>query len=211
MTVYEHAMIGINGALALGLSRCQGWPIVALAGVAAILPDLDGLTILLGPHLYAEGHRLWGHNLLVVGIVATFFSAIVYQTDAMRKVQRWLARRLEMFAGAQPAEVPRNRASLMFWIVVGVFAAYSHLFMDVLFSGGKNLPIWGVPLLWPFSNAVWAYPLVPWGDVGTTVIFAVSMFAMLRWPARIRSIATGSLVLVAAYLMLRSAFWQWNG
>ncbi|MEN6458225.1 MAG: hypothetical protein ABFC63_04790 [Thermoguttaceae bacterium] len=60
MTVYEHAMIGINGTLAIGLYRRHGWQIVALAGVAAEIPDLDGLAIVLGPSLYADGHRYWG-------------------------------------------------------------------------------------------------------------------------------------------------------
>jgi hypothetical protein len=58
MTIYEHAMIGINGTLALGLNRRHGWQIVAFAGLAAVLPDLDGLAIVLGPSLYADGHRL---------------------------------------------------------------------------------------------------------------------------------------------------------
>jgi hypothetical protein len=48
MTFYEHAMIGIDGALAVGLNRCYGWRIVALAGFAAVLPDWDGLTLMLG-------------------------------------------------------------------------------------------------------------------------------------------------------------------
>jgi hypothetical protein len=56
MTVYEHAMLGINGALAAGLAPRYGWPIVAMAGAAAVLPDLDGLTILFG--IFPEGIRL---------------------------------------------------------------------------------------------------------------------------------------------------------
>jgi hypothetical protein len=67
MTVYEHALVGIDGALALGLQRPHGWQIVALAGFATLLPDFDGLTILFGIQCYADGHRLWGHNLLVAG------------------------------------------------------------------------------------------------------------------------------------------------
>ena len=54
MTVYEHAMIGIDGALAVGLHRRHGWPIVALAGLTAVLPDVDGLSIVLGRNLYAD-------------------------------------------------------------------------------------------------------------------------------------------------------------
>jgi hypothetical protein len=48
MTFFEHAMVGINGAMAADLHRRHGWPLVALAGFSAILPDWDGLTIFLG-------------------------------------------------------------------------------------------------------------------------------------------------------------------
>jgi hypothetical protein len=211
MTVYEHAMIGINGSLAMGLHRRHGWQIVALAGFAATLPDLDGVTILLGPNLYAEGHRLWGHNLLVAGLVAAFVSAIVYQTDAATKAQRWLARRWKAFSVCgDPTETPHRRMELCLWIVVGVAAAYTHLLTDILFSGGRNLPIWGVPLLWPFAGMAWAYPLVPWGNIGATVILAASMFAMLYWQAWIRTIATGSLIGVVAYMIICGTF-CWPG
>ncbi len=91
MTVYEHAMIGINGTLALGLQRRQGWQIVAWAGLAALLPDADGVTILFGGRAYADGHRLWGHNLLVVGLVAAAVSVVVYRSDVLTRVQRRLA------------------------------------------------------------------------------------------------------------------------
>jgi len=46
MTTYEHAMLGITGALAAGLHRRYGWQIVAMAGVTAVLPDWDGLSLL---------------------------------------------------------------------------------------------------------------------------------------------------------------------
>ena len=69
MTSFEHAMVGITGAVAANLHRRHGWPIVALAGFAAMLPDWDGLTILCGIHCYAAAHRVWGHNLLVAGLV----------------------------------------------------------------------------------------------------------------------------------------------
>jgi membrane-bound metal-dependent hydrolase YbcI (DUF457 family) len=229
MTIYEHAMVGINGALALGLARRHGWQIAAWAGLAAVLPDFDGLTILLGPQCYAEGHRLWGHNLLVAGLVAAALSAAAYYTDVLVRLQRWLAKRRSASAAKHREDAPQRwggsctattesaansgpavqlpaqhpAAGLVLWIVVGVVAAYSHLLMDVAFSAGRGLPIWGVPLFWPFSNAVYAYPLVRWGDVGATLIFAASMFAMLRWPARLQAIAAASLLAVAAYMAFR--------
>ena len=75
--------------------------------------------------------------------------------------------------------------------------------MDVVFSVGKELPIWGVPLFWPFSSTSYAFPLVRWGDIGATVILAAAMFAMLRWPGRSQAIAAGGLAAVAAYLAFR--------
>jgi membrane-bound metal-dependent hydrolase YbcI (DUF457 family) len=208
MTIYEHAMIGVNGALALGLQRRHGWQIVAWAGVAATLPDLDGLAILFGLQCYAEGHRLWGHNLLVAGLVAAIASAAAYLTDAPTQSRQWLAKRFQAFAiQSHSTESPkRNGRELGLWLVVGVLAAYSHLLMDVAFSIGKGLPIWGVPLLWPFSDKAFAYPLLPWGDIGATLILAVSMFAMIRWPTRIRLIAAASLVAVAVYMIVRGLF-----
>ncbi len=95
-----------------------------------------------------------------------------------------------------------RRWQWLLWIAVGVAAAYSHLLMDVFFSGGKNFQNWGVRLLWPFSRTEWAYPLVPWGNIGATVILAASMFAMLRWRARTQTIAALSLIAVALYMIV---------
>jgi len=101
----------------------------------------------------------------------------------------------------------RSAAELALWLTVAVLAAYSHLLMDVLFSIGRDQPVWGVPLLWPFSSTAFAFPLVRWGDIGATIIFAASMFAMLRWPARVQTIATGSLIAVAAYMVVRGLWY----
>lgn len=214
MTIFEHALIGIDGALALGLHRRYGWPIVALAGFAAVLPDFDGLAILGGLQCYAEGHRLWGHNLLVAALAALAASAAAYYSGVFPRIQRSLAKRCQAFAiggncgaGVPPAHAQAAETAapqeLALWLAVGLAAAFSHLLMDVVFSIGKAQPIWGVPLFWPFSNTAYAYPLLRWGDIGATVILAVGMFAMLRWPGRIQALAAGSLLAIAAYLAIR--------
>jgi len=69
MTTIEHAMLGINGALSVGLHRRWGWQIVALAGVAATSPDWDGIFLLSNSVFLTEGHRVWGHNILVCVLV----------------------------------------------------------------------------------------------------------------------------------------------
>jgi membrane-bound metal-dependent hydrolase YbcI (DUF457 family) len=205
MTFFEHAMIGIDGALALGLQRRHGWQIVALAGIAAVAPDLDGLTILFGCECYAEGHRVWGHNLLVAGVAAAVLAAAIYCSGMLARLRPWLAGHVAAFSVPDGAETPRrSRAELSLWLTVAVVAAYSHLLMDVLFSIGKDQPIWGVPLFWPFSRREWAFPMIRWGDVGATLILAAGMFAMVRWPPRVRAIAAVTLAAVAAYVIVRS-------
>jgi membrane-bound metal-dependent hydrolase YbcI (DUF457 family) len=207
VTLFEHALIGIDGALALGLQRRHGWQIVALAGIAAVLPDLDGLSILFGSQCYADGHRVWGHNLLVTAVLAAVVSATLYYTEILARARRRLGRHVQVLS-ANVAERVRERcgADLLLWIAVGVAASYSHLLADIVFSAGKDLPVWGVPLLWPFSAKEWAFPLLPWGDIGATLILAAGMFAMLRWPKHARLIAAESLLATAAYLAARGLF-----
>ncbi len=204
MTFYEHALVGIDGALAVGLHRRHGWQIVALSACAAVLPDWDGLTILFGPWLYAEGHRVWGHNLLVATLLATVLAAVAYRFDVLTRIQRRLARSWAVLGVRQdPASPVRSMANLAVWISVGVAATYSHLLADLAFSHGAGLSEWGLPLLWPFAQTTWAWSLAPWGDVGTTILLAAGMFAMLRWPARVQPLAAGTLATVVGYIALR--------
>ena len=92
---------------------------------------------------------------------------------------------------------------VLLWALVGLAAAYSHLAMDVLFSVGRNLPVWDVPLLWPFSKRGVAYPMVRWGDPVPTILFAAGMLAMARWRTKTQPIALATLALVAAYIAIR--------
>ena len=109
MTTYEHAMVGIDGALALGLQRRHGWQIVALAGLAANLPDCDGLTILFGVHAYAEGHRVWAHNLLIAGLLAAIVSDGRLSNRRTDENPAVVGKRWPMFAVAKsPAEMPAS-------------------------------------------------------------------------------------------------------
>jgi hypothetical protein len=50
--------------------------------------------------------------------------------------------------------------------------------------------------LWPFSDRAWVYPIVSYGDLGTTAIFLIEMFVLYRWQARAQLIACASLLLV---------------
>ncbi|HLA86026.1 MAG TPA: metal-dependent hydrolase [Thermoguttaceae bacterium] len=209
MTFFEHAMIGVDGALALGLYRRWGWPIVALAAVESMLPDWDGMTLCLGPSGYIQGHRVWGHGLLVAGLVAVVTSALLWRGDLIPRVQRALGRRWTVFAAKDSTDAIERSCSwrdCLVWMVVGLVAAWGHLLADVLFSIGRHLPIWGVPLWWPFSRREFAWPMIAWGDVGPTIILAAGMFAMVRRPRSVQLIAAATLGLLAVYVGVRGWF-----
>ncbi len=113
MTTYEHAMLGITGVLATGLDRRYGWSIVALAAVAAVSPDWDGLTILAGSAAFAASHRLWGHNVLACVLSGLLMGVVDYRFDLVTRCGRFFARKLQSskFAfRAEVAEFPRIRA-----------------------------------------------------------------------------------------------------
>lgn len=204
MTFFEHAMVGINGAMATNLHRRHGWPIVAMAGAMAMLPDWDGLTILLNWNCYAQGHRVWGHNLLVAGTLAIVLSGFACHYMWPSRIRQWLGTRCSALAPREKENFVQSRMSdLWLWLVVGVLAAYSHLLADILFSGGRDGQIWGVPLGWPFSSTAWAYPVVLWGDVTVTLLFVIGMFAMLRWPIWRRAIAACVLTTAVTYIAVR--------
>ena len=207
MTTFEHAMLGINGAFAIGLDRRFGWQLVALAGVAAICPDWDGVFLLFSQSLrLVEGHRVWGHNLLVCALLGGVIGAVDYRWDLVTRCGRWVVRRLRLDVPPQRFETRRvfSKAGLASWMLVAAAAALSHLPADMVISGTDALPDWKVQLLWPFSHRGWVFALIPWGDPGASIVFVTGMFAMLRWRPRRQGIACVTLVLVVAYMAVRA-------
>jgi membrane-bound metal-dependent hydrolase YbcI (DUF457 family) len=203
MTVYEHAMLGATLALAVNAHRRHGWGLVAAAAAAGALPDWDGLSLALGPTAYADVHRVWGHNLLAAAVAGAVAGALGYLCHRSVRVRRAALRLLPPSASADTAPPPFAPHALAVWVTVGVVAALSHLPADLIYSGGAGLPDWPVPLLWPFSRCGYSFPLVPWGDLGVTLLFVGAMFALYRWPRSARAVATLTLAAGAAYLVLR--------
>jgi membrane-bound metal-dependent hydrolase YbcI (DUF457 family) len=188
-------MGGATLALAAGCLRKHGWALIVMAGVAAALPDWDGLSLALGADSYAKAHRVWGHNLLVAGMTGALVGGLGYlsylSTRARRAaIQLWPQSRL---AAASP---PFSMLRLVTWIVVGTFASLSHLPADLIYP-------WPVQVLWPFSERGWAWPLLAWGDLLITAIFIVEMFALYRWPRRPQVIAVLTLLAVLGYIGFR--------
>ncbi len=208
MTTLEHAMVGANLVLASGLNRRFGWQLVAVAGVCAVLPDWDGLTILWSVPLFDAAHRAWGHALLPCFIITTIFALLDYRFDSMTRLAGIFSGWIK--TGIPPEQFERRHCFTVVgdavWVAAGITAACSHLLADMVVSGTATLSDWDVKLLWPFSERGFVYPLVPWGDVGNTLILIVGMFAMLHWKNRIQPIAAVTLLGVVGYTLIRSYF-----
>lgn len=204
MTVFEHAMLGASLGLAADMQKRYGWRVIGMAALAGALPDWDGLSILFGPEAYARAHRVWGHNLLVTAMGGLLIAWLEYRFCLFSRCVQSIARRLPGLVLPAVALVKPERGKslkdLGCWLALGLTAGYSHLLADYFYSGHPGLHTWGLPLLWPFSNRVWAGPTVAWGDLGATLIFVAEMFALYRWPVRARLIAWLALAAVAAYV-----------
>jgi membrane-bound metal-dependent hydrolase YbcI (DUF457 family) len=199
-------MLGGSLALASGLHRHYGWGIVALAGVAAALPDLDGLSIAFGSRAYADAHRVWGHNFVVAGGMGAAAGVCEHKFGVLEGLCRSVTlQKNPQTSSDRPAGTAAGTgtASLAIYAVTGILAAFSHLASDLVYSYGNGGRPWPLPLLWPFSRRSWAIPIVQWGDLGATLLFVAEMFALYRWPSRATGIAWLTLTLVAAYVGAR--------
>ena len=203
VTTFEHAMLAINGTLAVGLHRRYAWRIAALAGVAAISPDWDGLTIIAGMKLFDDAHRAWGHSVFTCVILAAALAAVDFRFDLVAHGERLLCRVLRRPSKAFASRPNRNGGRLAVWLTVAILAAISHLAADLVYSGAAELSDWQLQLWWPFSSQGFVFPMVHWGDVGVTIIFVIGMFSMVRWRERIQPIALITLMLVVVYIVVR--------
>src|SRR5438128_620786 len=129
MTTYEHAMLGVSGALAAGLYRRYGWQIAALAAVAAGSPDWDGRTGVLGRGPFAGSHRAWGHNLLVAGLLGAFLGVLDYRYDISSRLERLGRRLLRLATPAATPDCRKNQSLIGYsvWAATGLLAGWSHL------------------------------------------------------------------------------------
>ncbi len=204
MTSPEHTMVGILGALALGLHKRYGWQVVAFAAVASNVPDLDGLPMLIDMERFESGHRVWGHNFLL--IVAT--SIVLGWTQARF---RWIQRIGGYFARFLPSDVAVSRESpplpipTSVLIFVGIGFQSVHLVCDMVVSGGQGLSDWPVKPFWPFRQIGYVYPLIPWGDIGPTVIMMAGIIGMAKI-GRAQFVAMLTLVVLVIYLISRG-YW----
>lgn len=215
MTTIEHAMLGVNGALALGLHRRLGWSSVVVCGFAAVAPDWDGLPMLFDISRFESGHRVWGHNLLACILLGVLLGTLDWKyhwsdllvaklggmADSKSKTD------LEKGNQSQPGTsiMPRTTTSSWWaWCLIAIFAAMSQIPADAVVSGGRGLSDWPLKPLWPLNDWKLVYPMIPWGNVGVSVIFGVAVVVMAKLQQRFQLIAVAALVSMCVYLV----FWK---
>lgn len=204
MTTFEHAMLGTTGALAVGLHR-RSWQIVAMAGVAAVLPDWDGLSLLFGAAAFDQIHRAVGHSLWTATAVTILVALAEYRLRLMARLATLLGRWFDGLP-ADMTDLHGNnvREGVLVWTLTAVLATWSHLATDLVFSGHAQLSDWGLKLFWPFFAEAYVFPVVRWGDVLPTLIFVLGMFAMLRWRSHVQGLAALTLLAFVGYIAARA-------
>jgi len=210
MTTFEHAMLGVNGALATGLHQKFGWKIVAIAGISAASPDWDGLPIVYSVELFNRAHRVWGHNILSCVVLGVVIGILDYRFDLVTRAAR-LIDRCVRFGISEANLALREQFSnygTLVWCAVAILACLSQLPADMVVSGTATLADWELQPFWPFSDQGVVFPMVPWGDPGMTIVFVLGMFAMLRWKSSFRTIACLTLAGVVAYILARGLMGQ---
>lgn len=206
MTTPEHTLVGIHFAFATGIHRFVGWRGVAMAGVASNLPDWDGLPMLFDMQRFESGHRVWGHGILSILLTSLFLGFIQIRWDGIGSI----ANRLRSIASTTLVEdVSQNPRWLLggtgVWVftAIGLCAQVLHLPCDMVVSGGDGLSDWAVQPWWPFSNAAYVYPLIPWGDVGPTVILMAGIVIIAKRNAHLSLTSWLTIVTLCGYLIVR--------
>ena len=202
MTTIEHALVGMHGALLLGVNSRAGWAGIALATIASILPDWDGLVLLVSVEQFDAGHRVWGHNLLVIAFTSAIVAFTQYRFHWIERFARRCSRVLPSEAQSRINTPPVAMSFLMLFILCAV-CQMVHLVCDMVVSGGHGLSHWEVLPFWPFSDIGFVFPMIPWGAVGPTVILMLGAIALAKYPARPKFISGATLLLLSAYLITR--------
>ena len=201
MTTPEHTLVGLHAALACDCHRRWGWTAVATAALASNIPDWDGLPVLIDINLFDAGHRTWGHNFLAILLSACVLAWTQHRFHWMEKI----ARRIQPWLpGEMTADHADEQRSPSMWVLIAIAVAVQliHLPCDMVVSGGHGLSDWHIKPFWPFANARYVYPLIPWGDVSPTVILMAGLIACVKWRERAGTMSRLALLALVAYLFV---------
>lgn len=200
MTTLEHSLVGIHMAIAVGAHQRFGWSVVALAGIASNVPDWDGLPMLIDMARFEAGHRVWGHNFLVIFLTSLLLAWTQSKYGWLESLRRRLSRFLPP-TSYRAGDVTAPSLQILF--AYAFVSQALHLPCDMVVSGGNGLTDWQVKPFWPFSDQGRMYPLIPWGDVGPTIILMCGAIALAKLPTHARWVSFATLGVLCTYLLVR--------
>lgn len=135
-TMFSHALVGLTGSQVFRppFSEREKRIFIGLSIVLPILPDVDGLFLLLGwiPYGHALGHRGLGHSLVAAALIGSAATVLMLHVSPAA-YRRWP----------------------ILWLYFAVLTA-SHGILDMATLGGK-----GIALFSPFNNTRFFLPFRP--------------------------------------------------
>ena len=203
MTTPEHAMVGVHLAIACRWNRLWTWRAVALAAFMSNAPDWDGVPMLFDMDRFEQGHRVWGHNLTVILLVSVVVALLLSQWDLIGAIGKRIAVNYSSATIISDPIDGQNRLGFAAALTTAFVSQAMHLPCDVVVSGGGGLSHWHVKPFWPIADNGYVYPLIPWGDIGPTIIMMAGLIVMAERQRNMAATAAGSLTIVIVYMLAR--------
>jgi hypothetical protein len=203
MTTPEHALVGVHLAIASRCFRLWSWRAVALAAVMSNAPDWDGVPMLFDMGRFEQGHRVWGHNLTVILFVSFVVALILNQWDLIGAIGKRIAGKYSSATIILDPIDCQNQLDFGAAFLTAFVSQAMHLPCDMVVSGGGGLSHWHVKPFWPIADNGYVYPLIPWGDIGPTIIMMVGLIVMAKRQRNMAATAAGSLATVIVYMLAR--------
>jgi len=203
MTAAEHCMLG--GVLAhLGFHQKYGRPITVFMVIAAVLPDIDSVALLLGNNAFSELHRGPTHSvggILLLSLLTALASPLLIALA--RRVKRGAEpdsrrrRLLDSLGFDGTSESVLGNRPILFAASLVVMGA--HIVVDYFFH-------WPIPVLWPITAREYALPVLNWGDMVTVVVLIAGVSALALVHRHKRAIAIGTVSVLIGYVAGRCLF-----
>ncbi len=207
MTTPEHTLVGIHLAIAAGCHRWAGWPLVGLAAVASNMPDLDGLPMLIDIQRFEQLHRVLFHNFLAIALTSIVLACSEAYWGWISRLTGWLMMKFATpVTSSQSLKAEHSRMHawrIGLFFVTSFFAQAAHLPCDMVVSGGSGLSDWHVLPFWPFSDRGFVFALIPWGDIGPTLILMAGTIGMAKHKSGSSRIALITLSTLVIYVLVR--------
>ena len=96
------------------------------------------------------------------------------------------------------------RIGVLTFASIAMLAQMLHLPCDMVVSGGNGLSDWAIQPFWPFSHTGYVYPMIPWGDVGPTVIMMTGIIFSAKHRTNLSMTSLLTLIALCAYLFARA-------